>query len=129
MFVKNCAICHQLRGEGKVFGPQLDGVHTRGAERLIEDILAPNRHVDPNFRTNLVTLKDGRLIPGVPRGETATTLSLIDQAGLITTIDKADIQKRQETPLSLMPTHFGETLSSDDLNALVGFLLRGELEP
>ena len=38
-------------------GPQLDGVGTRGLERLIEDVLDPNRNVDPAFRASHVTLE------------------------------------------------------------------------
>src|SRR5205823_1098758 len=50
-FVKTCAICHQIAGQGKVIGPQLDGIGSRGLDRLIEDVLDPNRNVDPAFRT------------------------------------------------------------------------------
>jgi mono/diheme cytochrome c family protein len=40
-FEKNCAACHQIDGKGAVIGPQLDGIGTRGAERIMEDILDP----------------------------------------------------------------------------------------
>src|SRR5262249_54137899 len=46
VFEKACGVCHQLDGKGAVVGPQLDGIGNRGLERLIEDVLDPNRNVD-----------------------------------------------------------------------------------
>src|SRR5262249_21129052 len=42
VFVKNCAVCHQIGGKGAVIGPQLDGIGNRGVERVAEDILDPS---------------------------------------------------------------------------------------
>ena len=55
VFEKHCAVCHQLGGKGARVGPQLDGIGSRGLDRLMEDVLDPNRNVDQTFRvTNLV---------------------------------------------------------------------------
>ena len=62
LFTKNCAACHRHGGEGGLVGPQLDGVAVRGPERLLEDILDPNRNVDEAFRTTVATLADGRVV-------------------------------------------------------------------
>ena len=54
VFEKHCAVCHQLGGKGAKVGPQLDGIGSRGLDRLMEDVLDPNRNVDQTFRiTNL----------------------------------------------------------------------------
>src|SRR5262249_11506646 len=45
VFEKSCAICHQLGGKGTKVGPQLDGIGVRGVDRLLEDIIDPNRNV------------------------------------------------------------------------------------
>ena len=37
-------------GKGAKVGPQLDGIGTRGLDRLMEDILDPNRNVDQTLR-------------------------------------------------------------------------------
>ena len=47
VFTKTCAICHQIGGQGAVIGPQLDGVGARGLDRILEDVIDPNRNVDP----------------------------------------------------------------------------------
>ena len=49
-------------GSGGLVGPQLDGIGNRGLERLVEDVLDPNRNVDRAFRTHLLTLKNGDVI-------------------------------------------------------------------
>src|SRR5207247_1006000 len=58
VFEKSCAACHQLGGKGAKVGPQLDGIGLRGADRLLEDILDPNRNVDQAFRATLIETDD-----------------------------------------------------------------------
>ena len=50
VFRTACAACHARGGQGGNIGPQLDGPGSRGAARVVEDILDPNRNVDPSFR-------------------------------------------------------------------------------
>ena len=59
VFEKNCAACHQLRGRGGLVAPQLDGIGNRGLERILEDVLDPNRNVD----AAVCTLLKPRLMP------------------------------------------------------------------
>ena len=49
VFTATCSVCHRISVLGNLVGPQLDGIGARGAERLLEDILDPNRAVDPAF--------------------------------------------------------------------------------
>ena len=34
VFAQTCAICHQIAGQGKIVGPQLDGIGARGLDRM-----------------------------------------------------------------------------------------------
>ena len=65
VFEKHCAICHQLGGKGAKVGPQLDGIGSRGLDRLMEDILDPNRNVDQTFRVTNLALKNGQIVSGL----------------------------------------------------------------
>ncbi len=123
IFTKTCAICHQIDGQGALVGPQLDGVGARGLDRLLEDVIDPNRNVDPMFRYSNVTLKDGDTISGLSRGEVGQNLILIDLTGKENPIAKSDIQSVEVSKLSLMPTGFGEIIPADDFNNLMTFLL------
>ena len=115
----------QLGGAGKQVGPNLDGIGNRGLDRLVDDILLPNRNVDAAFRASLVATTDGRVINGlVKKGiESDETISIVDIQGKVTLISKADIENLKETTSSPMPANFGETLPPGDLTDLLGYLL------
>jgi putative heme-binding domain-containing protein len=123
VFIKNCAPCHRLESQGSVVGPQLDGIGQRGAERLCEDILDPNRNVDRAFRSSLLTLKDGDVVSGLFRREEGELLVLADGTGKEITVSKAQVTERRESEVSLMPENFGEILSGVDFNDLMAFLM------
>jgi putative heme-binding domain-containing protein len=123
VFAKTCVQCHQVDGQGALVGPQLDGIGSRGLDRILEDVIDPNRNVDPNFRFSNVTLKDGDTISGLIRSDTAGTLTLVDPTGKEQAIPKKDIDTVEVSKLSLMPTGFGEIIPPDDFNHLLGYLL------
>jgi putative heme-binding domain-containing protein len=123
VFIKNCAPCHRIESQGAVVGPQLEGIGQRGAERLCEDILDPNRNVDRAFRSSLLTLKDGDVVSGLFRREEGELLVLADSTGKEITVPKAQLVERRESEVSLMPENFGETLSGADFNDLMAFLM------
>jgi putative heme-binding domain-containing protein len=130
MFDQYCAVCHRIDGNGGLVGPQLDGIGNRGMERLLEDILDPNRNVDTAFRSHTIVLKDGDIVGGLPRREEGELLILADSTGKEISIPKKDIQERRESETSLMPENFGEVIPSGDFNNLMAFLLsRSSVNP
>lgn len=123
VFKMNCAACHQIKGEGGLIGPQLDGIGARGPERLCEDILDPNRNVDAHFHLHTLTMKDGSTFAGFLKAELGQIHLLADAAGKEHRIAKKDIQKTDVTPISLMPPTFGQTLDEATFMDLLGYLL------
>ena len=123
VFTTNCAVCHQIRGAGGLIGPQLDGIGARGAERLSEDILDPNRNVDAHFHLHTLTLKDGSSLSGFLKGEAGQVLILADAAGQEQRVSKNDLAKDMTTPMSLMPPVFGQTLDEKTFINLLGYLM------
>jgi putative heme-binding domain-containing protein len=124
VFTKNCSACHQLAGIGKQVGPQLEGLKARGAERLCEDLLDPNRAVDPNFRRHLFTMADGTATSGLIRRDEGGALVIVDPEGREKTLVKADIDQREETGLSLMPTGYDKLLTEEEFCNLLAWLLQ-----
>ncbi|MBM3870225.1 MAG: c-type cytochrome [Verrucomicrobia bacterium] len=122
-FAKACVACHQLDGQGALVGPQLDGIGGRGLERLLEDILDPNRNVDKAFRTTVFVLKDGETVSGLQRREEGGAFIYALANGQEARVAKADVKERRETETSLMPTNFHEALTPTELNDLLAFLL------
>jgi putative heme-binding domain-containing protein len=123
VFTKNCAACHRVGAVGAVVGPQLDGVNKRGAERIMEDVLDPNRNVDAAFRTTILRLKGGDTVSGLLRREEGELIVLADSAGKENAVSKSTVARRAESPLSLMPGNFAEILKPEEFNDLVAFLM------
>ena len=123
VFAKNCAACHRVGEVGAVIGPQLDGLGVRGAERIIEDVLDPNRNVDGAFRTTILRLKAGDTVSGLLRREEGELIVLADTTGKEISVEKSKVGRRAESSLSLMPGNFGEILKPEEFNDLAAFLL------
>jgi putative heme-binding domain-containing protein len=123
VFTKHCAACHQIAGKGAVVGPQLDGIGGRGLERIIEDVLDPNRNVDVAFRTTTLRLDDGRVLSGLFRRAEGAQLVLADNQGKEFTVAKDEISQEQKTALSLMPANVPEIVPAEEFSDLVAWLL------
>jgi putative heme-binding domain-containing protein len=123
LFQQSCAVCHQINQQGSLIGPQLDGIGNRGIERILEDILDPNRNVDHAFRATLLTLQDGETVTGLFRREEGEVLILADGAGKELAIPKSQVRERAESDSSLMPEGLADGMSAQEFNDLLAFLL------
>jgi putative heme-binding domain-containing protein len=123
VFQQQCFVCHRVKGQGGNIGPNLDGVGVRGLHRLLEDILDPNRNVDPAFRQTVIETADGRTIAGVNLRTEGQLLVLNDAEGKEQSVLKKEIKTQTGSRLSLMPPTFEQTLSGKDLNDVVAYLL------
>lgn len=123
LFKKNCQICHQLAGEGKQVGPNLDGIGNRGLDRVLEDVLIPNRNVDVAFRTTTVVTAEGKAYSGLLKELEGNRISIVDSQAKETILQTDIIEERQASANSPMPSNVGETLNEVQLRDLVSFLL------
>lgn len=128
LYRQHCAACHQLRGVGETIGPQLDGVLSRSNERLVEDIVLPDRNVDHAFRTTSFLLDDGRVVVGMVQVDDADQIRLADAAGKILVIDAQAVESRIESSRSLMPGDFIDLLTAEDLAHLLAFMRDGKVD-
>lgn len=123
VFVQKCSPCHSINAEGGDIGPNLDGVAQWGGKALTEKIIDPNRNISENFRMYTIRLKDGKVSSGLYRREEGAVIIFADLAGKEFSIAKADIAGQTPSKLTLMPDNFGQTISQQEFNALVHFLL------
>jgi putative heme-binding domain-containing protein len=129
LFEKNCANCHQIANKGAKIGPQLDGIGIRGAERIIEDILDPNRNVDQAFRSTTLNLKNGQVVTGLLLREEGAVLVMADAQGKEVRVTKDQVEERIVSPLSPMPANFMEQLPEEDFYHLLAYLLTQRVAP
>jgi putative heme-binding domain-containing protein len=129
VFAKHCAACHQIAGKGAMIGPQLDGIGGRGLERVVEDVLDPNRNVDVAFRTTSLRMEDGQVISGLVRREEGATLVLANEKGEEIRVNKDEIDEQAKGQLSLMPANVHEIVAEAEFYDLLAYLLAQRAKP
>ncbi len=123
VFEKHCAVCHTLAGKGAKVGPQLDGIGTRGLDRLMEDILDPNRNVDQTLRVTNLALKNGQIVSGLLLREEGEVLIIADAQGKEVRVPKSSVDERSASSLSPMPANLVDQIDERDFYSLMAFLL------
>jgi putative heme-binding domain-containing protein len=123
VFERNCAICHQLQGKGAKVGPQLDGIGSRGLERLLEDVLDPNRNVDQSFRVTNLALQNGQIVSGLLLREEGEILVVADAQGKEIRVPKASVEERSTAQLSPMPANLSAQIPDAEFQDLMKYLL------
>jgi putative heme-binding domain-containing protein len=129
VFEKHCAACHRIGDKGAKIGPNLDGVGIRGVDRLLEDLLDPNRNVDQAFRTTQIVTIDGRNLIGLALRDEGQILVLADSQGKEIRVAQDDIEERVESQLSVMPANVPELVKDDEFVDLIGYLLEQRAPP
>ncbi|MEK6782710.1 MAG: PVC-type heme-binding CxxCH protein [Bacteroidota bacterium] len=122
VFYANCNVCHRKYTMSGI-GPQLHGIGKRGPEALAEKILDPNRNISEAFRNYTVTLKDGKVLTGLFRRDEGAVTIYCDLSGKEFSIPKKNIATQTPSRYTIMPDHFGTTLSQREFNLLVNYLL------
>lgn len=123
IFVQNCSMCHQVKSEGGLVGPQLDGIGNWGVKALTEKILDPNRNISQAFRTYNITLKNGKLVSGLYRRTEGEVMVYADPAGKEFSVAKQDIKENKPSQYTLMPDQFRNVIKEEDFYALMRYLL------
>ncbi len=124
VFTTYCSSCHKIGGQGGDVGPSLDGVGNRGIDRLLEDLLDPDRNVDPGFAMTVVTTKDGTVIAGIGARDNGKHLEVTDAKGKSLAIPKRDISSQKKSSLSLMSAALTQAISEREFVDLMRFLLQ-----
>jgi putative membrane-bound dehydrogenase-like protein len=122
VFLQACGACHKMYGEGGTIGPDLTGSNRANLEYLLFNVLNPNGEVAEAYRMVLVTTRDGRTFSGnvIAENERQITLRVVGRDNAV--ISKADIQTREATTVSMMPTGLFDSLTDREVIDLVGFL-------
>ena len=128
VFEKHCAACHQIANQGSKIGPQLDGIGVRGVDRLLEDILDPNRNVDQAFRSTTLSLKNGQVVSGLLVKEEGEVLVMADAQGKEVRVPKNAVEEKTVTQLSPMPANLADQIPEAEFYNLLAYLLKQQPE-
>src|SRR5262249_10832252 len=122
VFLKNCASCHRLHGDGHEVGPDLAALASKSAEYLLTEILDPNRNVATRYVAYVATTHDGRTFTGILASETATGIVLRGQEGREHTLLRTELEKLYSTGKSLMPEGLEKTITQPEMADLLAYL-------
>ena len=118
-----CIKCHQVRGEGVDFGPNLTEIGTKlGKDALYEAILDPSAGISVGFEAWQIELKNGDEAYGLIVSDTAEELAVKTQGNIVTRYKKSDVARREQQKLSIMPAGLQQSTSTQDLVDLVEYL-------
>jgi cytochrome c oxidase cbb3-type subunit III len=118
-----CAECHAISGSGGFIASELSGFGAnRAADQILQSIVKPagtNR-----FGGKMVVkTRDGKQYVGVVRNEDNFSLQVQTLDGAFLLFQKSGLAGFSRQPDSIMPADYGSTLSRDELNDLVSFLM------
>ena len=132
LFVEaKCQACHRLGPQGGVSGPDLSALGRRFASRdILTSILEPSRVVSAKYQNESFELTDGqtisgRVLSGDYRSEKLQVMPNLLEPSNIVEFLKADVEHREPTPLSPMPTGLLDTFTQEEILDLLAYLTRG----
>jgi len=96
LYVKSCATCHRLFGEGGDIGPDLTGSQRTNLDYILENVLDPSAIVPKEYQVTVVVTTAGRTLSGIVKKESeqALTLQLPNE---VVVVPKGEIESRTPT--------------------------------
>jgi len=123
VFARNCAMCHQIDGQGGVeLGPDLATIRHRPMPLLLADILEPSRSIAQHYETYQVERASGETLLGVIGEQSPTSITFRQGPGQQVTVNRADIRAMTVVPESTMPGALDEQISPAEMADLLVYL-------
>jgi len=123
-----CSGCHMIAGKGGYIASDLSGyAGSRAVDQIRSAITAPTPNGDRDARLVTAMTRTGEKYSGRIRNEDNFSLQLQALDGTFFFVAKSDIERLEYSSQTLMPSDYGSTLSHDDLNDVVSYLMRVSL--
>jgi putative membrane-bound dehydrogenase-like protein len=122
IYRERCASCHRAGSEGNAVGPDVVTMKTAGKEKLLVNIIDPNREVAPNFQSYLVETVEGDTFTGLLLKDTPGSVTLASGGGTEITLLRAQVRKVSSQGTSLMPEGLEAGLTTKQMADLLEFL-------
>lgn len=122
IFTEQCAKCHKVGGTGFEVGPDLATVVQAGPEKILVNVLDPNREINPQYVNYVVETDDFESHSGIIVAETATSITLKRANGETDTVLRVNIESIRTDNLSIMPEGLEQGIDHQDMADLIAFL-------
>jgi putative heme-binding domain-containing protein len=123
IYLERCASCHRSGGEGNLVGPDLNSVKNSGKEKLLINILDPNREVPAQYLAYTIETKQGEILSGLIGNENSTSVTLLQANGKPLPLLRSQIKSLKSQQQSLMPEGLEVGLSPQQMADLLAFIL------
>jgi putative membrane-bound dehydrogenase-like protein len=125
LFLKNCAVCHSLSGEGSSLpvGPDLTGVGRTTLDMLLNNVIDPDQIIGAGYENTIIDTTEGDTKTGRLVEETDQYVKLLAAGPRDDVIPKKDIKERRVSNKSVMPEGFEQILKDDEFRDLIRYVL------
>ena len=121
VFNRTCLSCHKLFDAGGDVGPELTGSDRANPDYILENVLDPSAAVSRDYTVTSVATTDGRLVSGIIREQTPTSL-VIQTANERVVLPRDDVEAIKPSTTSMMPEGLLEPLSTREVRDLFAYL-------
>ncbi len=122
--IGTCANCHQVRGQGKIVGPDLTEIGSKlTREAMLVSVLDPSAGISHNFESYSALLESGQVVVGLMVSQTDDKVTIKDAQGIERVMARSEIEQLKKQEKSLMPENLIEALSTQDLVDVVEYML------
>ncbi|MDE0938036.1 MAG: c-type cytochrome [Mariniblastus sp.] len=123
-----CYKCHAMNGRGKQIGPDLTTIRNQSGvtqTQLLEHIVNPDAEMAPYYRPQRLLTVDGEIRTGLVVGKEGKKQVYVGNDGVIFSVDKDDVEERQESRISIMPSGLLDAMNANEIRDLIAYLLEG----
>jgi putative membrane-bound dehydrogenase-like protein len=128
IFQKSCAACHRLFDAGGDIGPNITGSQRTNIDYLLQTIIDPSAAVSRDYQVEVIETVEGRIITGVIIEETQAAITVRTPHESIV-VPTGEIEERVTSPASLMPEGLLLTLTDEQVQQLIAYLMSPEQVP
>ena len=119
----DCGSCHRVTSQGPRAAPDLSSIGTmRTAATLHRTLLDPAAALLPINRPVRAVTRDGRTITGRRLNEDTHTVQLVDERGLLVSLEKSELRDYSLDDEARMPS-YADVLSEKERADVVAYLL------
>ena len=126
LYQQLCVSCHKLGSEGHALGPDLVTMKSMGREKIMVNILDPNREVAPQYYGYSIDTKDGESYSGLIASEDEQNVTLKAAFGATTAVSRSDIASMKSSGMSIMPEGLEAGLNPQKMADLIEFIVTAE---
>ena len=120
LFEQTCAQCHMLWGGKGTLGPELTGLNRPDLDWTLKNVLDPSAIMGGDQHYMIARMKDGRVVIGMQREDTAGYYSLQNESGLFMVL-KSEIKAYEASARSTMPNGLFRSWTTTQLADFISY--------